>query len=158
MELVKNVFFNTDKLIENTPVKISYTGDLFQSGTEDVYIHYGFGDNWENVNDIKMQKTELGFQSEIKLDKNTLNFCFKTKNNEWDNNNGKNYIFNIEQVQLDDIGTPVTDLVVINNNSLSKKKLRKSYIWSKKAKIAIYKIITYVTKIISRNYKRQVIN
>ena len=30
MELVKNIFFNTDKLIENTKVKISYTGKLFQ--------------------------------------------------------------------------------------------------------------------------------
>lgn len=159
MELVKNVFFNTDKLIENTPVKISYTGDLFQSGTEDVYLHYGFGDNWDDVNDIKMQKTELGFQSEIKLlNKDTLNFCFKTKNDEWDNNNGRNYIFEIEQIPQEDLETQITDLVVINNNSINKRKLRKSYIWSKKAKIAIYKIITYVPKIISGNYKRQVIN
>ena len=30
MELVKNIFFNTDKLVENSNVKISYTGDLFQ--------------------------------------------------------------------------------------------------------------------------------
>ena len=27
MELVKNIFFNTDKLIANSTVKISYTGD-----------------------------------------------------------------------------------------------------------------------------------
>ena len=32
MELVKNIFFNTDKLIENSTVKISYTGKLFQEG------------------------------------------------------------------------------------------------------------------------------
>ena len=29
MELVKNIFFNTDKLIENSKVKISYTGKFF---------------------------------------------------------------------------------------------------------------------------------
>ena len=29
MELTKNIFFNTDKLIENTDVKISYTGKFF---------------------------------------------------------------------------------------------------------------------------------
>ena len=29
MELVKNIFFNTDKLVENAKVKISYTGHLF---------------------------------------------------------------------------------------------------------------------------------
>ena len=28
MELVKNIFFNTDKLIGNNIVKISYTGKL----------------------------------------------------------------------------------------------------------------------------------
>ena len=53
MELVKNIFFNTDKLVENSKVKISYTGNLFQNASTDVSIHYGFGLNWENVNDIK---------------------------------------------------------------------------------------------------------
>lgn len=158
MELVKNVFFNTDKLIENTPVKISYTGNLFQSGNEDVYIHYGFGSNWEELTDVKMQKTELGFQSEILLsNKDTLNFCFKTNNDEWDNNNGENYIFKIEPIPQESLQNQVTDLVVVDNTALEKKRLRKSYIWSKKAKLAIYKIITYVPKIISGNYKRRVI-
>lgn len=46
MELVKNIFFNTDKLVENSNVKISYTGDLFQNNSEEVFIHYGFGLNW----------------------------------------------------------------------------------------------------------------
>ena len=54
MELVKNIFFNTDKLVENSNVKISYTGDLFQNNAEEVYIHYVFGLNWEDLNEIKM--------------------------------------------------------------------------------------------------------
>ena len=33
MELTKNIFFNTDKLIENTDVKISYTGKFFQDNS-----------------------------------------------------------------------------------------------------------------------------
>ena len=36
------------------------------------------------------------------------------------------------------------------------RKLRKSYIWSKKIKLAIYKIITYLPKLISGNYKRKI--
>ena len=36
MELVKNIFFNTDKLIENSSVRISYTGRFFQNGCEKV--------------------------------------------------------------------------------------------------------------------------
>lgn len=41
MELVKNIFFNTDKLIENSVVKISYIGSLFQNNANSVFIHYG---------------------------------------------------------------------------------------------------------------------
>ena len=92
MELVKNVFFNTDKLVENAKVKISYVGKLFQENSSEVYLHYGFGSNWDNVNEIKMEKTELGFQAEIELlSSDTLNFCFRNSNNEWDNNENANY-------------------------------------------------------------------
>ena len=51
MELTKNIFFNTDKLVENTTIKISYTGKLFQNCSEEVSIHYGFGNNWDNINE-----------------------------------------------------------------------------------------------------------
>ena len=33
MELTKNIFFNTDKLVENTNVKLSYTGEFFQDNS-----------------------------------------------------------------------------------------------------------------------------
>ena len=85
MELTKNIFFNTDKLIENSRIKISYTGKFFQDESEEVFIHYGFGENWDNVNDIEMEKTEIGFQAEIDLPEyDTFNFCFRNNNNEWD--------------------------------------------------------------------------
>ena len=71
MELTKNIFFNTDKLMQNSRVKISYTGVFFENNSEEVYIHYGFGVSWDNLSEIKMEKTELGFQSEIDL---TANF------------------------------------------------------------------------------------
>ena len=46
MELVKNIFFNTDKLIQNSKIKISYTGKFFQDNSQEVTIHYGFGNSW----------------------------------------------------------------------------------------------------------------
>lgn len=152
MELVKNIFFNTDKLVENTSVKISYTGKLFQENSEEVYFHYGFGLNWDHLNEIKMVKTELGFQAEIELiSADTLNFCFRDSNNVWDNNDTENYIFPIEKVEL--------ALVVQDNNEISThRRLRKTYIWSKKVRLAIYKIITYLPKIVSGNYKRKISN
>lgn len=98
MELIKDIYFNTDKLVENTNVKVSYTGKFYQGNNDKVYIHYGYGKNWDNVNDVQMKKTDLGYQTEINLAQaDTLNFCFKNQNNEWDNNFGKNYIFNIEK-------------------------------------------------------------
>ena len=145
MELTKNIFFNTDKLVENTNVKISYTGTLFQEDAKEVYIHYGFDENWNNVNDVAMEKTDLGFQAEVTLGEgNTFNFCFKDENDNWDNNNGQNYVFKLEKLP--------TELLVLEDEPVSlgsAKKLRRSYLWSKKIRLAIYKIITDLPKIIS---------
>lgn len=112
MELVKNIFFNTDKLVENSKVKISYTGKFFQDASEEVYFHYGFGSNWDNVEDIQMSKTDLGFQAEVELaSAETFNFCFFNEKGEWDNNNGNNYSFQIEK-------QPV-ELVVLDDEPVS---------------------------------------
>lgn len=154
MELVKNIFFNTDKLIEKSNVKISYTGKFFQDGCEKVYAHYGFGEQWNNVNEVEMEKTELGFQTEIEMNEGeTFNLCFRNENNEWDNNENQNYIFPLEKAS--------TELLVLEDEPLAigtSKKLRKTYLWSKKIKLAVYKIITYLPKIISGNYKRKASN
>lgn len=155
MELSKNIFFNTDKLIENSKVKISYIGELFQDAqTTELFIHFGFGANWNNVTDIKMEKTELGYQAEINLlEGDTFNFCFKNNNDVWDNNNGQNYIFPLEKVP--------TELIVLDDEPVSlasARRLRKSYLWSKKIRLAVYKLITYLPKLISGNYKRKATN
>ena len=163
MELVKNVFFNTDKLVENAKVKISYVGKLFQENSSEVYLHYGFGSNWDNVNEIKMEKTELGFQAEIELiESDTFNFCFRNEKNEWDNNNYENYIFELEPQNANYI-FPIekVELALVvqeqnDNEIVEHRRLRKSYIWSKKVRLAIYKVITYLPKLISGNYKRKV--
>lgn len=151
MELTKNIFFNTDKLMQNSTVKISYTGKLFENNSEEVYIHYGFGLNWNNLNEIKMERTELGFQTELELlEYDTFNFCFRNENNEWDNNYNENYIFKLEK--------PCLELIIKDNefNLDRPNKLRKTYIWNKKIKLAIYKIITYIPKLISGNFKRKI--
>ena len=97
-----------------------------------------------------MIKTELGFQIEIPLEnKGTLNFCIKNEKDEWDNNNGENYIFEIQK--------PETSLAVIDDKK-SLKKLRKTYIWSKKLKITIYKILISIPKIITGNYRKKLTN
>ena len=101
-----------------------------------------------------MEKTDLGFQAEINLGEgDTFNFCFNDGNGNWDNNNGQNYIFPLEKVQ--------NELLVLEDEPValgSARKLRRSYLWSKKVRLAVYKIITYLPKIISGNYKRKLTN
>ena len=121
MELVKDIYFNTDKLVENTNVKVSYTGKFYQGNNDKVYIHYGYGENWNNVNEIEMTKTDLGYQTELCLNgSDTLNFCFKNQNNEWDNNFGKNYVFNIEKATSTKLGKTTIGTKTINGSFFGK--------------------------------------
>ena len=149
MELVKNIFFNTDRLTPNTNVKISYIGKFFQDKSEHVYIRYGFGQEWENLIEAEMEKTELGYQVELTLeDSPTFNFCFKNEKDEWDNNDGDNYIFIIEKPEL-------SLMVIDNQDMMTRKGLRKTYIWSKKIRIAVYKKLIYLPRLITGNYKKK---
>ncbi len=52
-----------------------------------------------------------------------------------------------------------TELIVLEDepNAIGvARKLRKSYLWSKKIRLAVYKIITYLPKLTSGNYKKKV--
>ena len=47
-----------------------------------------------------MEKTDLGFQAEIQLlEGDTFNFCFRNGNDNWDNNDGQNYVFPLAKVK-----------------------------------------------------------
>ena len=149
MELTKNIFFNTDKLVENSTVKIFYTGQFFESRSEEVYIHYGFGLLWEHANEKKMELTEFGYEAEIDIfSADTFNFCFRNQDNEWDNNLFQNYCFDIERSDSALITVDIPEFLAEH------KGLTRSYIWSKKIRLAIYKILTFVPKLLSGNYKR----
>ena len=98
-----------------------------------------------------MEKTDLGFQAEIELPEyDTFNFCFRDGNNTWDNNETANYVFALEKSQ--------TALIIREELAVeTRRHLRKSYIWSKKIRLAVYKLLVYVPKLISGNYKRRII-
>ena len=58
------------------------------------------------------------------------------------------YVFEIEKKQ--------NELLVLEDEPVSLgnvRKLRKSYLWSKKIRLAVYKIISYFPILISDNYK-----
>ncbi|HHV98498.1 MAG TPA: carbohydrate-binding protein [Clostridiaceae bacterium] len=79
-------------------VKIIYDGLLSKSGATHVYAHVGFGSKWENVYDYQMKRTDTGFEVSIPVTRpEAINVCFKDCANNWDNNSGKNYSFDVIQ-------------------------------------------------------------
>ena len=92
MEFTKDIYFN-DSLKAGKESKITYSGSLFQNGSNNVNIVYGFGEDWNNTTTKPMEKQENGFVASIRMrDFDTFNFCFSNGNNIWDNNNNFNYI------------------------------------------------------------------
>ncbi len=88
--LSKKTLYSGDRL------KINYNGLLAQAGAENVYLHSGYGSDWSNSSYIQMQKTQDGFSAELEvLEGDTLELCFKDSADNWDNNSGNNYLFNI---------------------------------------------------------------
>ena len=153
MEFTKEISFE-EKLTADKVAKINYHGKLLNTNSDSISIVYGYGQNWDYTDEKSMVKVDNGYEVEIPMKSyDTFNFCFKDGYNNWDNNNTQNYIFPIEKIQ--------TDLVVTQENEYSLDKhigLRKSYIWSKKIKLAIYKILTYIPKLVSGNFKRKLYN
>lgn len=89
-------------LIKGHPIKVTYSGYLFEKGSDSVSIVYGFGSHWEHTSEVEMEKTEAGFTTKINmLDYALFNCCFKSSGNEWDNNYGGNYVFEIEEEIID---------------------------------------------------------
>lgn len=148
MSLTKNIFFDSNKIVENATVKLTYCGNLFQNNSQKVYIHFGYGLLWSNVSELEMVKKENGFEAEIDISgSDSFNCCFKNENDEWDNNEGHNYSFEIEKNEL--------SLTKKIDSNLPTKKLSKTYIWGKKLKILFYKVVTYIPKLFGSSYKRK---
>lgn len=158
MELFRNIFFNTDKVVENTEVKVTYAGKLFQNGSEDVTVHYGFGENWEDAQDLQMQKSELGFQADIYVKSNTkLNFCFRNNAGEWDNNNGSNYAFKIEKTNWQEEKNNNIENVVNENNAIQEKNTSLCNVtptWGELIKKTFNNLAKYISKLFSGNKEK----
>lgn len=79
-------------------VSILYNGLLAQPETGQIYLHCGFGDinEWTDVSDHPMKLQAGGWEKTLRVEKgNNLNFCFKDGMNNWDNNNGANWLYRI---------------------------------------------------------------
>jgi hypothetical protein len=79
-------------------VKITYNGLLPKSGAAQIFAHVGHGFEWQHTQDMQMTRTPAGFEATLTAgNHNTLCVAFKDTANNWDNNSGLNYNFNIHQ-------------------------------------------------------------
>lgn len=93
--------------IEVTPVPVTagdevtvrYSGLLAQNGASQIILHAGFGDNqaWQNIQDIPMQKKGPNtWEARLAVGTDSrLNFCFHDGADHWDNNNGRNWSYEV---------------------------------------------------------------
>ncbi|HEX2924900.1 MAG TPA: carbohydrate-binding protein [Ruminiclostridium sp.] len=92
------VFLAKKTLYSGDRVGLSYNGLLCQAGAESVYVYAGFGETWNNKYFLPMSKENEMFKAEINiLDGKTCEVCFKDSADNWDNNSGENYVFNISK-------------------------------------------------------------
>lgn len=102
-EIEGGVMIRPVPLTRGEQVTITYDGLLSYAGADQVYLHSGFGSNqnWQQVYDHKMVRTARGWETTFEItDGSRLNFCFKDSANNWDNNYGKNWSYEIHEGDL----------------------------------------------------------
>lgn len=148
MTINDHIYFEAETLTEGTTTNIIYKGTLCQNDTEDIYMHFGYGLLWENLQEIKLEKYEDCFKASISLtDIGDINFCFRDANGNWDNNEGQNYTATISKVE--------NTLTRVDTVAVEVPKLKKSYLIMKKIKISFYKAITFLSKAFTGNLKKE---
>lgn len=96
MDFTKDIYLNTDKIYENSSLIILYNGILSQNTKNKVFLHYGYNDNWDKQDELKLKRTESGLLGVLRISAGTnFQFVFRDSENNWDNNNNSNYVLPI---------------------------------------------------------------
>ena len=97
-EVVDGIYLDPVPITLGEEVKIKYKGLLASSGADKVYLHAGYGnDQWDNVMDIPMRKTrDGGWSVSVQVSEpSSFNFCFRDNSQNWDNNYGRNWTYQV---------------------------------------------------------------
>jgi hypothetical protein len=97
-EVVDGIFLEPVPITLGEELKIKYKGVLADSPADKVYLHAGFGNEiWEKVLDVPMKKTkDGGWSVTIQVDEpSSFHFCFRDDAQNWDNNNGRNWTYQV---------------------------------------------------------------
>ena len=128
---------------------VKYIGGLIYN-SENIYFYYKQQDN-EFVK-LEMNKIENNeYIIELNDIEGEISYYFENEKGELDNNFEMNYYYEPEC-------KTETNIVVVEEKAIDKKrkKLRKTYIWSKKIKLAVYKLIISLPRFITGNYRRRI--
>ena len=97
LNVLDKIHFDGSSLFVGQTSKIIYKGPLCIENPSEIYMHYGYGYNWENLQELKLFKGPTGYEADITFIKaDELNFCFRSQTGKWDNNNKTNYQVQIE--------------------------------------------------------------
>lgn len=99
------VYVSPTPITAGESVSVRYSGLLAKSGAEQVYLHMGYGiGTWNSVADVPMAKVEPGtFEARVDLpleETSRFHFCFRDNAGNWDNNNGRNWSYEIHNGDL----------------------------------------------------------
>lgn len=148
MTINDKIYFETDTLTEGTTTQIIYKGTLYENGSEDIFMHFGYGLLWENLQEIKLDKYDDYYKADITLANfGDINFCFRDSYGNWDNNDNANYTATISKIE--------NTLTKVDTVAVEVPRLKKSYLIMKKIKISFYKAITFLSKAFTGNSKKR---
>lgn len=99
MDFTKDIYINKDTIYEDSEMVLLYKGFLFSNNlANEVYISYGYGNLWDNKEEILMKPSTFGYLATLKIGSGeNLQFCFRDNYGNWDNNNNQNYILPIKE-------------------------------------------------------------
>ena len=85
------IYTDNDNLIANSNQVFHYKGYLANI-SDKIFMRFGIN-NWDNVNEVEMEKVNGEFIANISLPGNAdnISFSFKNENEYWDNNYEENY-------------------------------------------------------------------
>ena len=88
--------------LANQKLEVRYAGEL-AGDSRQVFMHYGIQtdeeNEWKYINDIRMQKRSDGIYTavfQVPSSPGKLSMCFHNEYDEWDNNQGKNWIYPLQ--------------------------------------------------------------
>ena len=144
MKINEYIYIDGDNINIDSLTKIIYSGSLLEDKPEAIYMHYGYGLLWSNLQEIKLLPSITGYESDINfIQDGDVFFCFRSSSGKWDNNFGQNYVLNVSPKPLPSFTKEISTALI------PVPRLKKSYLIKKKIKISFYKIISFVGKLLT---------